>query len=352
LPVYSYIGYAPDALNFSGGISIAPGYDENTDRVEITVTDDAGGTILGGLPDDGLIFDGDRFSNENGDDATQTGVVTELDGTVVASGAIYLEERYSLTAAGQSPVTVYRVEVEGLLVGYVSSAPLVAGVTYGFSTSNVVPANAPDTSDPDAIVDVPCFLAGTRIATPDGPRRVEDLQPGDKVRCADGSLDSVIWSGQKTVLPGFMETHGLWPICIPANTLGPNTPSRDLRVSPNHRMQLANDLCAILFGEAEVLVPAKFMLGFDGVYEDRAPAQITYCHILFATHRVVLAEGAPSESLHRGGQALGAMYGDARDEVLRLFPELDAKGVEGYGAPAAPVLRRAEAAVLLAAMAA
>ncbi|SHE73896.1 Hint domain-containing protein [Ruegeria intermedia] len=190
---YSYIGYAPGVItvNFSGPdtVTLDSGYDPATDRRIFDVTDADGGNILpwwNPTPDTGTVFNGDRYNDENGDDATQTGVVTNLDGSVTYdSGAIYLEESYALAKPGGGTINMYRVEVEGNLVGYITSEPLVPGTTYSMTVSKVTPGNAPDTTDPSALVDVPCFTAGTLIETPDGAKAIEDLARGDLVLTLD-----------------------------------------------------------------------------------------------------------------------------------------------------------------------
>ncbi|WP_253285928.1 MULTISPECIES: Hint domain-containing protein [unclassified Ruegeria] len=200
---YSYIGYDPGVIsvNFTGfstgTITLSGTYDAATDRRGFDVTDTAGGTLVNGDPDNGTDFNGDRFNNEFGDDLTQSGVVTNLDGSVtIDSGAIYLEESYSLAKPGGGTIDVFRVEVEGNLVGYITSEPLVPGTNYSFVRSNVTPTNAPDTSDPTAIVDVPCFAAGTQITTQDGPVSIENLRVGDLVVTADNGSQkkSLDWS--------------------------------------------------------------------------------------------------------------------------------------------------------------
>ncbi|MCQ0092170.1 hypothetical protein FGD77_10865 [Roseovarius sp. M141] len=45
--------------------------------------------------------------------------------------------------------------------------------------------------------------------------------------------------------------------------------------------------------------------------------------MLFDQHEVVFADGAPSESLYTGPEALKAVSPEARTEILSLFPELE-----------------------------
>ena len=94
---------------------------------------------------------------------------------------------------------------------------------------------------------VPCFVAGTLIATPDGDRRVEAMSPGDLVMTKDEGAQPLRWIGSRSVTA----TGDFAPIHIRANTLGQH---RDLLVSPLHRVLIKDSLAELLFGEAEVLV--------------------------------------------------------------------------------------------------
>ena len=49
---------------------------------------------------------------------------------------------------------------------------------------------------------------------------------------------------------------------------------------------------------------------------------MTYYHLLFDRHEVVLAEGAWSESLYTGPEALRGLTPEAREEMAVLFPSL------------------------------
>ena len=61
----------------------------------------------------------------------------------------------------------------------------------------------------------------------------------------------------------------------------------------------------------------------------RAPfTEVTYLHLLFDRHEILRANGAESESLYLGEQALRALGDAARREIAVLFPELLAAGTE------------------------
>lgn len=161
---------------------------------------------------------------------------------------------------------------------------------------------------------VVCFAAGTMIETAHGPVEVQYLQPGDMVMTRDAGLQELIWTGARRV-----EAEGaLAPIVISKGALG-NT--RDLVVSPQHRMLIEGWQAELLFGETEVLVKAKDLVNGDTIYQ-RSGGKVNYHHILFDDHQVVFAEGATAESFHPGPQSLNAVDAETRDELLGLFPDL------------------------------
>jgi hypothetical protein len=77
-----------------------------------------------------------------------------------------------------------------------------------------------------------------------------------------------------------------------------------------------------MFGVPDVLVPAIKLTALPGIYVDETLEDITYLHLLFDHHEILLAEGAPSESLLTGPEALKAVGDDAREELELIFPEL------------------------------
>ena len=162
----------------------------------------------------------------------------------------------------------------------------------------------------------------------EGERAIETLTAGDMVWTLDHGYQPLRWIGATTV-----PARGkLAPIVIEAGTLG-NT--RPLRVSPQHRMLLQGWQAELLFDEAEVLVAAKLLVNDQTIRREEAEA-VTYHHMLFDAHEIVLAEGAPSESFHPGHVGWGALAEEAREEILTLFPALDGTNFDPYG----PVARR------------
>ncbi|ABV91983.1 hypothetical protein Dshi_0234 [Dinoroseobacter shibae DFL 12 = DSM 16493] len=182
-----------------------------------------------------------------------------------------------------------------------------------------------------------CFTPGTRIDTPDGPRPVEHLRPGDLVLTRDAGAQPLVWTGARRVPAAGV----LAPVAIPVGVHGATAP---LLVSPQHRILVTGWQAELLTGAAEVLVAALHLVDGDRVVR-RPGGMVTYVHILFDRHQIVRANGAWSESFHPGAQGLDTMAQASRDELLALFPELAADPA-AYGPSARPTLRAHEARLL------
>ncbi|WP_134725162.1 Hint domain-containing protein [Paracoccus luteus] len=170
---------------------------------------------------------------------------------------------------------------------------------------------------------VTCFGADALIETARGPVAAGDVVVGDMVRTRDAGMQPVRWTGRRDLSAAELEAApNLRPIRIAAGALGAGTPSSDLIVSPQHRVLVRSRIAQKMFGTDEVLVAAKQLLLIDGVDVAEDLAGIGYVHILFDDHQVVWSNGAETESLHPGKQALDMVGTAARDEILALFPEL------------------------------
>lgn len=190
-----------------------------------------------------------------------------------------------------------------------------------------------------------CLARGTLVDTPAGPVPVETLEPGDLVRTLDGPPRPLRWVGHRRVSAAELTADpSLRPIRIAKGALGRNAPRRDLVVSPQHRVLVRDWRAQLLFGEDQVLAPAKALVDDWRIRVDPACAGVEYFHLLFDDHQVIFTEGAPTESFHPGHYSLGGMAEATRRELLRLFPELDAP--EGYGATARVTLRGWEAELM------
>ncbi|MDP5306599.1 Hint domain-containing protein [Paracoccus spongiarum] len=188
-------------------------------------------------------------------------------------------------------------------------------------------ANFPATVDPtllQATDFVPCFAQGTRLDTADGTRPVETLNVGDLVWTADHGLQPVRWIGSRHCSPARLAASPqLRPIAVAAGALGKGLPSADLLVSPQHRVLVRSKIAQRMFGCDEILVAAKHLLELDGIEIAPAPEGVTYYHVLFDRHELVRSNGAITESLYTGKEALEGVGDAARQEIFTIFPELE-----------------------------
>jgi len=225
-------------------------------------------------------------------------------------------------AAGVTPGTPYQIT---------GSQDGDGAITGAFPTGQPL-AVAPNT--------LACFTHGTLIETPDGPRLIETLVPGDLVTTLGNGSQHLRWVGTRHLSPRDMLLRAdLRPVLFEAGSFGN---SRALMVSPQHRMLLNDWRAEVYFGEDEVLIAAKALVNGKTVRQVVPEGGVVYCHLLFAQHEVILAEGALSESFHPGEIGLGALDNAQRQEIEALFPDLEFTDWRA----AFPIVRNAEARAL------
>lgn len=243
------------------------------------------------------------------------------------------------------------VAIDGSPVGLIAAGPLDPGRIYrvvAMAEPEPLSALRQDTGAGDGTPptvapweELFCFTHGTLIDTPEGPRPIEALVAGDLVTTLDNGSQPVRWIGRRRVARAEMLLRPEFqPILFEAGALG-NT--RPLLVSAQHRMLLDDWRAQVYFGEDQVLVAAKAMANGRTIRQVLPDDGVTYCHLLFDRHEIILAEGALSESFHPGETGLGAMDAELRREIAALFPEL---ALETRRA-AFPIVRPQEARALL-----
>ena len=205
---------------------------------------------------------------------------------------------------------------------------------------------------PDADCDNPivaCFTPGTMIFTRYGLHSIETLQTGDLVLTRDNGFKPIQWIGSRHLDGQVLAANdALRPILIGRGALGEDTPNRDMMVSPQHRMLLTGARAEMLFGVHEILVKARHLVSLPGIRVAKVAA-ITYLHLMFDQHEIILADEAWSESFQPADRTLSGLDADQRHELEAIFPELsDADRFSGYDA-ARLTLKGHEARVLLAA---
>ena len=203
---------------------------------------------------------------------------------------------------------------------YAVTGPLPEGTTFTVvaSDNNVTGVAAPE------FPDIVCFAAGTMIQVGEGREvPVETLVAGDFVETLDNGPQPVRWIGSRTLGPKMLRASpNLRPIRIRAGALGENMPARDLVVSPQHRVFLKSKIAVRMFDAEEILVPAKHLLGLPGVEIVEDMQSVTYVHAMFDDHEIVRANGALTEALYTGTEAMKALSPEARAEIDEIFGEV------------------------------
>ena len=191
-------------------------------------------------------------------------------------------------------------------------------------------------------------VTGTMIAIKGGEKPVEELCVGDLVLTKDNGFQPVRWIASRRLgRPAFKADPNLRPIRIKAGALGKNKPRHDLIVSQQHCVLLDDWRCELLFGEDEVLAPAKALLNDSSVTIDRKSGKVTYYHFMFDQHEIVYSNGVESESFHPSTGAVDTLDDAKRDELFKLFPKLEVDE-DAFGPKARATLRPYEVEMLMA----
>ena len=182
---------------------------------------------------------------------------------------------------------------------------LIAEIRTG-SLTDVAGNDSAVQSTIDNNLSVVCFANGTLIRSADGTSTpVEDLRIGDLVETLDHGAQRIVWTGVRTVSPAqLMARPDLRPIVIGKGALGPETPTQDLSVSPQHRILVRSKITERMFGAPEVLVRAKQLVEMDGITVSDRCDPVNYHHFMFENHEIVFANSALCESLYPGAQAV------------------------------------------------
>jgi autotransporter passenger strand-loop-strand repeat protein len=186
-----------------------------------------------------------------------------------------------------------------------------------------------------------CYVAGTRLLTPIGERRVEDLGIGDVVVTRFSGFKAIRWIGRQTF--GVDEVCGnreRMPVRIRAGAFADGVPARDLFVSPGHSMLIDG-----------TLVLAKCLVNGITITQEALPVRLEYFQLDLAAHDCVVAEGTWAETFADGDglrekfhnvREFNAMFPDHRppERLVPLCAPRPLRGAE-LGAVLLPIVTRA-----------
>ncbi|MCF2872142.1 Hint domain-containing protein [Octadecabacter sp. G9-8] len=140
--------------------------------------------------------------------------------------------------------------------------------------------------------DVACvrFARGTHITLASGAQvPIEDLKIGDRLLTRDAGPQDIRWIGETTL----RAVGDYAPVVIREGALF-NT--RDLVLSPDHRLFIYQREDRLGAGRSEVLVKVRHLINGDTVYQQDG-GFVDYFQILFDDHQIIYAEGIAAETL-------------------------------------------------------
>lgn len=226
-----------------------------------------------------------------------TTIITAYDLLNLSSGHQVTSLHFGGTGDQQGPVD-----------GLVSTVRLEPGTTYVFDRDRT--SHRQDNFYEEFVA---CFTQGALIDTPTGRCAIETLRVGDLVETIDTGPQPIRWIGACEV----SAMGELAPVRFAPGALGNDRP---LEVSPEHRMLMSGARAEVLFGQTEVLIPAKALV--DGVQITRVPRpQVTYMHLLLDAHEIIRVNGACAETLLLSDLSLRGTHGmDAATRLDLLVP--------------------------------
>lgn len=290
---------------------------------------------------DGLIYD--RLGNrvpDIGEGVTVNGDFHVIDQLTTWQSNVQLKDGTSLTET----LHVFRLD-DGRIIYRFADGALSRLANAGVQNRNdleevqlvTVLSGAPEGFDTLSVNNhdgIFCFGRGTFLDTVHGQIPVEDLRVGSLVRTRDRGFQPIRWVGSVEVST-LADAPQFRPVRIRPNALGKTRLTSDLLVSPQHRVLVRSRIAQRMFGTDEILVAAKQLLEVEGIEIAHDLRSIEYFHILFDNHEVVFSNGAETESMHTGPEALRAVGPSARAEIFTLFPELSYQGF--FRNPARPL---------------
>jgi autotransporter passenger strand-loop-strand repeat protein len=292
-------GGLPTAVVHSGGVVVAPTIDGGVLDLQsgaslsgTAVTFTSAGGILGGTAAvlQGVTIDG--FSPNATIDLH--GLASLLDASVTLAGAD----------------NTLDIGLDGQTTDIVLGSPVSPQATFGLALTGTVDPLTQIQVSSDTLLTMtvpPCFAAGTRIATPEGERRVEELRQGDLVLTASGQQRSILWLGHRRVdCRRYPKPRDVWPVQVRAGAFGERKPCRDLWLSPDHAVFVVG-----------VLIPVRYLINGRTIAQEERDA-VSYWHVELARHDVILANGLPCESYLDTGNRCAFADGGA---AVQMHPD-------------------------------
>lgn len=173
------------------------------------------------------------------------------------------------------------------------------------------------------------------VQTAQGQMSAEDVMPGDVIRMADGTFETLLWRGSILIGTG----QGATPCMtrITGDAFGYNRPTPDLVLGPAARLLHRASGIRKLTGCDAAFIPAADFIDGNNVIALQPVAPVRTYQLGFATQRSLSVNGLQIETLHPGTAFTLGLRGEILTEYLSLFPHK--RRLEDFGLMDHPRLR-------------
>lgn len=163
---------------------------------------------------------------------------------------------------------------------------------------------------------------GTNVRTPCGPRRVENLRPGDLVVTRKDGLQPLRMIWKRTIAASEVAADpSLAPIVISPRAIGPMMPQTELRVAsshgilvPGYRIEGAKDTDVCMIRARD------FAMQSDEARIDKTNREAIFYNLVFDDHQVFAANGLPVESFLPTPMSVTTLNDHDLEELDRILP--------------------------------
>ena len=176
---------------------------------------------------------------------------------------------------------------------------------------------------PRQAAQLPIGLAGdTNVRTPCGPRRVENLRPGDLIVTRKDGLQPVRMIWKRTISATEVAADpSLAPVIIKPRAVGPMMPQSTLRLAAAHGMLLPGYRVDGLKDTDVCMVRARdFAQMSEDAMIDRRVSTAEFYNLVFDNHQLFAANGLMVESFLPTPVSVSVLADEDRERLEEIAP--------------------------------
>ena len=169
---------------------------------------------------------------------------------------------------------------------------------------------------------LPLGLAtGANVRTPCGPRRVENLRPGDLVVTRKDGLQPIRMIWKRTIAATELAADpSLAPVVISPRAIGPMMPQQELRIASSHGILLPGYRVEGVKDADVCMIRARdFAAQSEEAWIDRTNRETNFYNLVFDDHQIFAANGLPVESFLPSPMSVSVLGKDEREELERIL---------------------------------